>query len=101
MSGALHWMADRILRVLWAESGAMPFFLLQALGVFLEDCAITTSRRFSLVQNLGIRRVIGYLWAVGFLVLTTPLWMEPTSRHVRPGADAMIPFQYVPLFGKQ
>ncbi|KAK8108371.1 hypothetical protein PG984_014172 [Apiospora sp. TS-2023a] len=97
MSGLLHWVADRILRVPWAESGAMPFFLLQALGVVVEDCVVAANRRLGLVKS---GRVMGYVWVAGLLVLTTPLWMEPTSRYVRAGVDVMVPFRVLPLCGK-
>ncbi|KAK8057946.1 hypothetical protein PG996_011883 [Apiospora saccharicola] len=97
MSGLLHWVADRILRVPWAESGAMPFFLLQALGVVVEDCVIAVNRCLGLAKS---GRVMGYVWVAGFLVFTTPLWMEPTSRYVRTGVDVMIPFRVLPFFGK-
>ncbi|KAK8021974.1 hypothetical protein PG993_012741 [Apiospora rasikravindrae] len=97
MSGTLHWMADCILRVPWAESGAMPFFLSHALGVLLEDCITTANRRFALVQCPTVRRVIGYVWVIAFLIISTPLWMEPTSQYVRPGVDVMIPFRVLPL----
>ncbi|KAK8007897.1 hypothetical protein PG989_001887 [Apiospora arundinis] len=79
MSGALHWMADRILRVPWSESGAMHYFLLQALGVFTEDVFMAAHRRHPLVRSPRMQRAIGYIWVVTCLVLSTSEWMEPTS----------------------
>ncbi|KAK8076794.1 hypothetical protein PG994_004066 [Apiospora phragmitis] len=100
MSGALHWVADRILRVPWAESGSMPFFLLQALAVLVEDCITATNRRFALAQSDTLKRIIGYAWVVAFLIFSTPLWMAPTGRYVRHGVDVMIPFRILPFVSK-
>ena len=90
-SGTLHWIADRLLGVPWRDSGALLFFVLQAAIITLEDAL---QRLLAWVPlGHGSRRAVGRLWLAVVLVLTTPLWMDPTARYVREGIDIMIPFR--------
>lgn len=94
-SGMLHCIADRLLGVPWRESGALTFFLLQAAGIVVED---TVQALLAWVPlGRGCRRVVGRLWLATILVLTTPMWMEPTARHLRHGTDVMTPLRIVSL----
>lgn len=90
-SGTLHWIADRLLGVPWRESGALPFFLLQAVGIATEDALQALLAWVPLGR--GWRQTIGRLWLATILVLTTPLWMDPTARYLRHGTDVMIPYR--------
>ena len=78
-----------------AEAGSLFFFLLQPLGIMLEDAWLDLSRDVTVLRPGGSgRRFLGYLWVVMFLTWSTPLWFYPQQRlGVDPGN--LLPFHIV------
>ena len=59
----------------------IKFFALQGIAVLLESSILSSLTRLSPgkdgVASLHIWRWFGYVWVVGWLLMTGPLWMEP------------------------
>ena len=95
-SGLLHVASDHGHTIPIRESGAIQFFVTQALGIMIEDgfqavyYSLTGKRRPSKAPLL--HRVVGYLWLVLFLTWSTPAWSYPLIRTVREGVDVVLPF---------
>ncbi|KAB5571998.1 membrane bound O-acyl transferase family-domain-containing protein [Coniochaeta sp. 2T2.1] len=77
------------------DSGALRFFLMQAVGIVIEDAVQAGWRR---VSGGGGRsgavwkKVVGAVWVVVFLAWSTPCWGFPYVIHNDPGADRPLPF---------
>jgi hypothetical protein len=74
----------------WDETGALRFFLMQALGIMLEDAVTAVvgplyRGRF----NKGWMKVLGYTWVILWLVWASPVWVYPLVR--RSTGDPIIP----------
>lgn len=83
------------------QSGAPRFFVTQALGILLEDIVrvqwrhLQLNKRDSNMQKmlLRIRRRLGYLWVLVFLVWSTPVWVYPAIAVNRgEPKDRVLPF---------
>lgn len=76
-----------------AESGAVQFFCVQALGIMIEDGVQYLHRRLfkrdSGAQHSLLERCIGYAWVLAFLVWTTPVWIFPVTRILRMEDDLL------------
>ena len=69
------------------------FFLLQAFGVMVEDAVQAMTGQLAITRPM--RRFVGYMWVVVFLVWSTPVWMFPPMRQGDSGQ--MVPFSFVRL----
>ena len=78
-----------------AEAGSLVLFLLQPLGIMLEDAVQTLTRRVPTSGSVGrVRRAVGYIWVVVFLAWSTPKWFYPQQRlGIDPGN--LLPFRIV------
>ena len=64
-----------------AEAGSLIFFLLQPLGIILEDGMQNLTRHIPASRSLSmVQRVVGYLWVIIFLAWSTPTWFYPQQR---------------------
>ena len=64
-----------------AEAGSLMFFLLQPLGIMLEDGMQAFTRHVPNSSFLGrVQRMVGYVWVVVFLAWSTPTWFYPQQR---------------------
>ena len=64
-----------------AEAGSLMFFLLQPLGIMLEDGMQALTRQIPSSSFLGrVQRVVGYVWVMAFLAWSTPTWFYPQQR---------------------
>ena len=103
LSGLIHVASDHGQTIPIHESGAIQFFVTQALGIMIEDgfqavyYSLTGKRRPSKAPVL--HRVVGYLWLVLFLTWSTPVWTYPLIRTVRKGVDVLFPFTIFGHFG--
>ncbi|EOD45306.1 putative tri7-like toxin biosynthesis protein [Neofusicoccum parvum UCRNP2] len=87
ISGAIHHLVDSIAGVPAAENTTADLFLMQAVGITVEDFTVWLfERRFAKVQDAaaarkhGWARVLGYVWVCAWLVWVTP----PMSySHIR------------------
>jgi len=77
ISGLIHYRADQAMGVPNVENGAIKFFLIQALAIMLED---TVAPITSAILPKPIHRVLGWIWVLGFLIWTTPIWTYPSAR---------------------
>ncbi|KAF9557955.1 hypothetical protein CPC08DRAFT_28012 [Agrocybe pediades] len=102
LTGLIHYIGDAV----WMQNlnlfdkngpGAMHFYMLQPVGILLEDCVSSLFRRLTNKEpasNLNadrhrhltgppswLARVIGYLWVVTWISLTLPLWTYPQFRQ--------------------
>jgi len=73
-STLIHAIADWIFIGDW--HGAFYFFLSQATAIFIEDTFTCIFGDSMCVRKAGptIRRLLGYLWVIGWFTFSTPLW---------------------------
>ncbi|EAS33311.3 uncharacterized protein CIMG_04335 [Coccidioides immitis RS] len=104
LSGILHVVTDHTMGIPVRESGAMDFFLTQALGIALEDILFTTHRfndeRLRRGPKVFRSKALGYLWTMAFFGWTAPVWTYPAMRHSSPQKIKPVPFSvFKYLFG--
>lgn len=93
ISGLIHHSSDLAMGIPRAEAGALVFFLLQPLGIMLEDGMQTLTRHVPTSRFLGwVQRISGYLWVAMFLAWSTPTWFYPQQRLGIDPAD-LLPFR--------
>ena len=81
ISGLIHHSSDLAMGIPRAEAGSLVLFLLQPLGIMLEDAVQTLTRRVPTSGSLcRVRRAVGYIWVVVFLAWSTPKWFYPQQR---------------------
>ncbi len=112
ISGLLHQITEVAQGLSWAESGAMEFFVLQAVGIVIEDgfqwmIGIPFARKKSetekrttlvsrVVDSVWTRRLVGYTWVLIFLSWASPIWFYPSlRRHTGTEKDVLFPFSLV------
>ena len=96
LSAIYHIALDYGLTVPMHEAGSIQFFLLQALGIVIEDgfqaaYYSLTGRSRPLVAPL-LHKLFGYMWVIAFMTWSLPVWTYPQMRYVRGRTDAMYPF---------
>lgn len=81
ISGLIHHSSDLAMGISRAEAGSLIFFLLQPLGIMLEDGFQALARQVPTSRFRGrIERIVCYLWVVMFLTWSTPTWFYPQQR---------------------
>ena len=90
VSGAFHTFSDISQGVPLQESGAMSFFCIQAVGIMVEDGVqaiflTSTPKLWGQKRAYLLRRLIGYLWVLTWLIWTTPAWTYPLMRQDQGG----------------
>jgi hypothetical protein len=83
ISGLIHHASDLAMGIPRAEAGSLVFFLLQPLGIMIEDGVQQLTGSLpssSLFGRVRVRRILGYVWVMAFLVWTTPTWFYPQQR---------------------
>lgn len=77
-SGIKHIVSDVAAGIPLDETGALPFFAVQAFGVMFEDAVKALWQRYN--KNEAERKVkrwqkiLGYVWVLAFMVWSTPAW---------------------------
>jgi hypothetical protein len=97
-SGIMHIAADEGGAVPMAESGALRFFCVQALGIMLEDGAQAVYRNIFGNKYSGVCKVIGYFWVIAFLSWSTPVWVYPVARSMKREDMLLTPTAVYPIF---
>ena len=93
VSGFVHLGMDLAFGVPLAHSGAVYFFGLQAVGIVAENIFQHVFRDMISKMSPGWRRALGYMWAIAFLLWTTPVWLNPLVHQLhRDGVRAFSPF---------
>ncbi len=101
LSGFLHFTIDIAAGIPCRESGAIRFFLVQAVGIIVEDYFIDflarlrprSHKRKATANVATYDRIAGYVWVLLWLSWTVPGWLYPISQRAKGGAgEAMVPF---------
>lgn len=98
ISGILHHLSDLSLGVAATESGAVPFFVFQALGIMIEDAVQEVAKGWPISQR--VRKVVGYVWVFAFLGWVTPIWFYPVLR-LGTEAQQLVPFSIAKMILRQ
>lgn len=93
LSGLLHLTMEYQIEFAKGEAGSVNFFVLQALGIMLEDGVQAIARIHFPKMGRQIKRRIGYTWVAVFLLETTPVWFYSQNLYwrVRKGAIVTYP----------
>ncbi|OAA72470.1 hypothetical protein ISF_01543 [Cordyceps fumosorosea ARSEF 2679] len=78
ISGALHHPTDVVQGLPRGLTATVAFFLMQPVGIVLEDAVQALTRGWPLPR--AVRSVAGYAWVVFFLVCKTPTWTFSVAR---------------------
>ena len=93
VSGVLHTLSDISLGVPRAESGAIRWFCMQALGIVFEDGVQALWKTVSgnrVGEPRSVPRMLGYIWVAAWWVWSSPVWVYPIMQRDK-GAH-IIPF---------
>lgn len=99
ISGLVHYTSDIAMGIPPSQSGSPRFFMLQALGITLEDgfqALVIRCRWLDRGGRIGkSARVLARVWVISFLVWSTPTWFYPQQRL---GVDptSLLPVRIVP-----
>jgi len=109
LSGILHTVLDTCGGVPRSEARTWIFFVLQAIGIMMEDsveaayCWLFSNMEGKKTQpQLQFwHKVVGYVWVCLFMVWTTPAWSFANIRHADPEHNYILPFSFVAWFGRK
>lgn len=98
-SGVIHIGGDWGATIPPQESGALRFFVTQAFGIMLEDAFQAAYYHFSGKQSKKevprLHKIVGFVWLAVFMVWSSPVWIYPQIRYIRPGPDDFLPFSLI------
>ncbi|THH16553.1 hypothetical protein EW146_g4107 [Bondarzewia mesenterica] len=93
VSGLMHCAGDAM--VGWEYFGSsLPFFVLQALAITVEDGVIELYRRSGVRLPLKVTRWIGYLWVFVWFSFSCPIYID-WSLRADIGRTAVLPISLV------
>ncbi|KAI5464243.1 membrane bound O-acyl transferase family-domain-containing protein [Mariannaea sp. PMI_226] len=72
LSGLVHQAASLAMDVPRTDVGTLNFFMLQPLGIIIEDGVQAATKGLGLPSF--VRRLVGYIWVIAFLWWSTPQW---------------------------
>lgn len=96
-SGIMHLLIDLASGISFRDSGAMRFFLAQAFGMVLEDCAVEVHHVLLPRARLPsfVAKIIGFMWVSVFLAWSVPAYIYPMLWRVNMGYnDSTIPYSF-------
>ncbi|KAJ6035709.1 hypothetical protein N7499_002836 [Penicillium canescens] len=91
ISATLHLAIDSRAGIMHPQTGALRCFLIQPLGIMLEDGAQAIYRRVhggAATYNKWTK-LAGYIWAWAFLTLVAPLYNVPLFRYEDPNRNGV------------
>ncbi|KAL4794115.1 membrane bound O-acyl transferase family-domain-containing protein [Aspergillus venezuelensis] len=94
-SGLVHALMDIGFGVEWEKTGALLFYGLQIVGFAVEGVLKLLLTPVANALGLGkcVRRGAGYIWVAGFLLWSTPVWINPILVSLRDdGTNVMSPW---------
>lgn len=108
LSGTIHALVDNTAGVAPSENLAMTLFIMQAVGITLEDFVEWIYRTYTLGRppqakdekvdgkggvetSTAWQRAVGYLWVAAWLIWTTPAW---SYQNIRLDAGQLFPFSF-------
>ncbi|KAF5326880.1 hypothetical protein D9619_003995 [Psilocybe cf. subviscida] len=74
VSGLIHYAGDYMLHQDWAGQ-SVSFFVLQAVGITLEDALIATAKRAGFTAS-PLGKLIGFCWVFIWFSFSMPFWLE-------------------------
>ncbi len=80
VTGLIHVAGEFSLIGYWTYRHALPFFLLQAVGITFEFLVIDEIARKFALRGLP-SQCLGYLWVVMWFVYTVPIFLDPLLRE--------------------
>jgi hypothetical protein len=91
ISAALHLAIDSRGGIMHPQSGALRCFLIQPLGIMLEDGAQAIYRRVrgGAAKSNRWTKTAGYIWVLAFLTLVAPLYNFPLFRYQDPSRNGV------------
>lgn len=90
ISSCLHLAIDGRAGIMLPRSGALRCFLLQPVGIILEDGAQALYRRLRGDAPLSKwTRAVGYIWTWAFLSLMAPMYNFPLFRYQDPARNGV------------
>ncbi|KAL4783350.1 membrane bound O-acyl transferase family-domain-containing protein [Aspergillus varians] len=94
VSSAIHLAIDGRAGILLPRTGALRCFLVQPLGIMLEDGVQELYRRVRVcgggeVASTKWTRMAGYIWVWSFLALAAPLYNFPLFRYQDPARNGV------------
>lgn len=104
-SGVMLVLIDIPAGLPFSHSGALQFFLMQAVGIAFEDGVQTGWRRLFAPSKAGLasqafsskcQRVIGYIWVLLWLSWSSPIAYYPTlEANKGESKDTIVPFSII------
>jgi hypothetical protein len=80
-SGIIHSLCDIGFGVPLDKTGGLHFYTLQIFGFVVESVVSTVYKKLRKEFGIGfgrnVERAIGYIWVVGFMAWSTPVWINP------------------------
>ena len=58
----------------------MSFFVIQAVGITIEDVIIALASKIGFCKTTPLSKVIGYVWVWGWLTWTLVWWAGPWTK---------------------
>lgn len=101
ISSCLHLAIDGRAGIMHPQTGALRCFLIQPIGIMLEDGVQALYRRLCGGSSSSTKwtRMVGYIWVWAFLTLVAPLYNFPLFRYQDPARNG-VPVPVVrPLMG--
>ena len=95
---AAHYDPEDGTTISFRDSQCIRFFLTQALGIMIEDGAQEAVRRVwpEMTKKKTLKRVIGWVWVLGFLGWSTPAIMYPAASMNRgTRRDTLLPISII------
>ena len=105
MSTCQHATGDVASGISLSRTGSPWFFMIQTLGIIMEDSVQSMWSRLSPSPTSGrpalFSKVIGYVWVFLWMFWCTPFYSYPVSANNQGEKDAILPFSVLKaLFSK-
>lgn len=97
ISGVMHLLIDIASGIDIRDSGALSFFMVQIVGIAIEDIYRKTKSQFCRFTTSRLRhweRLVGYVWVLTFLTWSVPAYLFPILSRSGP-TDSTIPFSII------
>ena len=101
ISGIFHQFGDVASGVPWEEAGAVRFFIMEAIGIMIEDTVqgiyrLLRGQKRTPDKPTGWKHALGLAWVLIWLTWTTPVWVYPVAQ--RSTGQAILPFSLLRCF---
>ncbi|KAI1460936.1 membrane bound O-acyl transferase family-domain-containing protein [Annulohypoxylon moriforme] len=94
ISGLMHVAIDFSAGIPIQDSGAMRFFLIQPLGIIIEDVAGTYASP-AIPKPRIVRRCLGFIWVSLWMAWTAPAYLYPIINKSDPEDSGVVPVSLV------